>query len=109
MGILRVSGSRTSMPPSEMSAVCPRTSISRYIEFDRELAGQPFVLAAIAHFRQAQEDHAARFEALGQARHGLARMIDAFAVRRCVDRCLFDLACAIRDGADETGIVAGVV
>ena len=96
------------MPPSEISAVWPLTTVLPSVKINRQFARQPFMAAAVADLGQAEKDHAARLETFRQSRHVLARMIDGFAMRRGTDRGLLDFGRAVSDRADEVRTVAGI-
>jgi hypothetical protein len=66
------------------------------------------VLTPVADFAQTQEDDAARLQTLSHTPDFLTRTIDCVAMRGRASAGLLDLACAVRDRADEARIVAGV-
>ena len=76
------SSTRTSAPPSEMSAVRPRTARRIDPQFDADFAGQPVVPPAIAGLALAQEYRHPHLELFGKRDDVLAVLLDGFPVAR---------------------------
>ena len=95
--------SRTSMPPSERSPVCPRTVAAGLAQRHGKVAGQAVVAAPVADLGLAQEGHETRLQLCGEVGGLLAGAVDRVPLSSARAEAALISARAVRDRQRRSG------